>query len=389
MVRLQTLSKSLIAAAALVLSATAGATIKFAPAVNIATGAYSGSTNPPSFAGPGPAPTSSVSADINNDGRPDVINANWWGTGFTIMLNNGNGNFTPLPVPVSDNVQSVAAADVNGDGKVDVVYMTGFQIVTLLGNGAGSFKEASRYSYISGGQEQSLIADFNRDGKPDLAIVSLGNGGGIQVMLGKGDGTFSNGPFTGTLGVVDAAAVANLNNDGIPDLMVLSATTGFSPVSEIYPLVGKGDGSFTAKSPTPFGGIISEDIAVGDLNGDGIDDVVTANSFSFNVTVLLSNPSGGYTQAGSFNGGAGPVSIDLADLDGDGKLDIVEAVVGQAIVQVFPGLGGGNFGPVIQLSVAPFPQSPVLDKFYGSGKLDLVVSGPTQMSVLRNISTLP
>ncbi len=370
--------RTVFAALGLGLSAAASAAIQFGPVVNYPTGAD---------IGPGPAPQGGVAADFNNDGRPDVILINWLGFGLIEELNQGNGVFKHVALPSELWGQGLATADLNNDGNPDLVVTTLTDVVVLLGRGDGTFTELERHPFIIGAQEQTVIVDLNHDGILDLVTITLRGLGGIKVFLGTGGGHFVSGPFTSVVGAISAVAVANLNGDSIPDLAVLSATSlGLVPVSSVVSLMGNGDGTFRTASRKSFKGIISEDIATGDINGDGIDDVVTGDSFSFTISVLLSDGNGNFNQIKTLNGKLGPVSISLTDLDGDGKLDIVEAVVVNPVVQVFPGLGHGQFGPPLVLRVTPFPQTPILADFFGHHKLDMAVGGPFRMSVMENLS---
>ncbi|MDR3419561.1 MAG: VCBS repeat-containing protein [Nevskia sp.] len=362
--------------------ACASTPITFAPQVD-----YSTFVNFTSGIGPGPAPESMVTADVNNDGHPDIIAVNWIGLGLTLSLGRGDGTFaSPQLINFPQFLQSVDAADVNGDGKVDLIVTNAFQVFVLLGDGKGNFTQSWSAPLLTGAQNVAFAADLNGDGKKDIVALTLGNLGGIQSFIGQGNGQFTTGPFTSLPGALSAASLANFNNDGIPDLAVVNASTIGFPLSRVYALLGDGKGGFNTVYSSALAGIIAEDVATADLDGDGVDDIVTADSFSFTVSVILSNGKGGFGQASYYPGSIGPVSIALADLNGDHNLDIIEAVVGTATVQVFPGLGGGRFGSPLQLPVVPFPQTPVIADFNGDGKPDIAVSGPFEMGVLMNTS---
>jgi len=176
-------------------------------------------------------------ADVNGDGRPDLIIAGQncagacsGGGKVSVLLANSNGRGFQPPVVYDSGGQwcsSVAVADVNGDGKPDLVVTnavgkTGGAVGVLLGNGDGSFRPAVMYG--SGERADSvLVADVNGDGKPDL-VVALDTTR-VEVLLGNGDGTFQPGVAYNASGA-RSIAVADLNHDGKLDLVVAGSGGG-------------------------------------------------------------------------------------------------------------------------------------------------------------------
>ena len=220
----------------------------------------------------------------------------------------------------------IAVGDFNGDGKADVVTAnSGGTISVLLGNGSGGFTAGPGSPLSVGGAPQSLaVADFNLDGNADLVATNL-SGNSVMVLLGNGAGGFvaaSNSPFA--VGVAPAAvAVADLNGDGIPD--IVTANSGDNTVTA---LLGDGSGGFAPATGSPFSvGAAPVSVAVKDFNGDGIPDLVTANSASGDLSVLLGITGGGFAPApgNPFAAGNGPASVATADFNGDGKSDFAVA----------------------------------------------------------------
>src|SRR5579872_3945264 len=174
-----------------------------------------------------PFPQSVAIGDFNGDGKQDlavpVYSIFTSFSDLTILLGNGNGTFTQGPVVgvTGQNVNNVVAADFNGDGKLDLAISMpdANEIQVLLGNGDGSFSALSPVS--ANAIFKIATGDFNRDGKPDLVLVNPGTSS-VTVLLGNGDGTFTEKTNIGMSGGAEAVAVGDLNRDGIPDLAVVN-----------------------------------------------------------------------------------------------------------------------------------------------------------------------
>ncbi len=178
---------------------------------------------------PAVVPYSLVVADFNHDGKLDVAAANYMGDTVSLFLGNGNGTFhAPVSYGVGSKPYSVAVGDLNLDGKRDLVTANyggafgGGGISVLLGNGDGTFQQAANYGvgYLN---ESVVIADFNGDGKPDIALATqqfLVQQGLVGVLLGNGDGTFQ-GPLNNSVGLIAySVAAADFNGDGKADIAV-------------------------------------------------------------------------------------------------------------------------------------------------------------------------
>jgi hypothetical protein len=216
-------------------------------------------------------------ADFNGDGKPDLAVSD--GSGVWIMLGNGDATFQPpVNYPIPNGAASLAVGDFNSDGKQDLVAGNDGNLAILLNNGDGTFQPAILYPV---GFEVSNLAvgDFNRDGRLDVAATSFFLGT-VNIYLGNGAGNLTAGAAYHTLGPAGGlcVAVADFNGDGNPDLAV--TTTG-----AIQILLGKGDGSFQRNSFFAVGeGPVYA--AVGDFNRDGKPDLAVANNSSGNASVL-------------------------------------------------------------------------------------------------------
>jgi uncharacterized protein (DUF2141 family) len=312
----------------------------------------------------GEFPSSIVLADVNGDGKLDLIVANECipgncaYSGVSVRLGNGDGTFQS---PVSyrsggyqesdDDVaqSSVAVGDVNGDGKLDLVvenqcafntteYCGNGTVGVLLGNGDGSFQPAVVYD--SGGDWPYSVAlgDLNGSGRLDIVVANCGpidsNGCGsgmVGVLMNNGKGGFQPAVLYSSGGAAATGIfVADVNGDGKLDLLVAnycgSGTIYSCGLGNVGVLLGNGDGTFQPAASYSSGGDYPVALTSTDINGDGNLDIVEVNSGSANIGVLLGNSNGTFQPAvtDTIRGG-NPMAVVAADLNANGKPDLAVA----------------------------------------------------------------
>ena len=299
---------------------------------------------PQAFAA-GTFPIRMALADVNGDGKPDliVVNANGLASKtpstVSVLLGNGNGTFQARQT-FSGGIDPgpVAVADVNGDGKADLVVPNeaSRSVNVLLGNGNGTFQTEQLFS-TDPDPSSLAIVDVNGDGNLDLAVCNAGSNS-LDVLLGNGNGTFQAQQSFATGGYTASVAAGDVNGDGKPDLIVANnRITG-----QVSALFGNGNGTFQA--PRTFAtGFGSGSVALGDVNSDGKLDLAVANGGSSTVSILLGNGDGTFQAQQTFATGSGPGSVALADFNGDGKPDIAVANNDGNTVSVLLGNGNGTF----------------------------------------------
>ena len=264
---------------------------------------------------------------------------------------------------------AVAAADLNHDGRVDVVVANrgSNTLSVLLGVGRGVFAPHTQFA-TGAGPSSVAIADLDGDGQLDL-VATNSAANSVSVLRGTGDGRFlTHIEIPAGIGV-SRVVVAELDGDGRPDIATLNGG-----VNNISVLHGNGDGSFGAAATYPVG-ITPSALAVGDLNGDHRADLVTTNQFGAPVSVLLARPDGTFAPQIQVRFIAlNPSALALADMDGDHVLDLVVASTGFDVVSVLHGNGDGSFVPMVDLAIGLGPYALVAADLDADGGTDLAVA---------------
>jgi chitodextrinase len=270
----------------------------------------------------------------------------------------------------------IAIADFNRDGNGDLAMVSnGSTVKLLLGRGNGSFDPEVLISSGNFFSENVVAVDANGDSNPDLLVQ--GNSS-ISVLLGAGNGTFAAPTTFTTPGIAKMLHTADVNNDGRPD--VVSA----SP-SGVYVHFGNGDGTFGPVYATSKSGCVAQDLMTGDFNEDGRVDVAVLNPCPFGkVSVMLGNGDGTFQPQMD-----APVPFpnfgDAGDLNGDGHLDLAVSTndfqANNAILAVLFGRGDGTFNPAVNFAVGWAPAGVRIGDFNSDGHPDIAATSHETRSI--------
>jgi hypothetical protein len=325
-------------------------------------------------------------ADINGDGNLDWITNGTNTSYVAIGLGRGDGTFLAARNFSADvSPYSVAAADFNKDGKLDLVVTNSGSTDTsiLLGNGDGTFQPAVNIAFPALSPSAVVTGDFNNDGNPDFVVFSQWCpnfvNAPLYTYLGKGDGTFQT-PVTTTLsGLSSCASVNNMvagdfNNDGKLDIAIAYNHDTGNPLIQI--LLGKGDGTFTPLTPFSTGGISFGAMVAGDLNKDGKLDLVATDFRNGQVKTFLGNGDGTFQAPTNLAVGRFPGGVVLGDFRGSGNLDIIVENELDGNAEILPGNGNGTFNSGTLISTGGNPLQNILaGDFNLDGKLDFIGNG--------------
>jgi len=321
-------------------------------------------------------------ADVDLDGRADVLITQVYDRSVSVLFSNGDGTLAPLSPRVNAVTQypwGASAGDFNGDGRIDVVTAIGASadvsalfnpivskpnaVAILLGNGDGTFA-APRYLLVGTDPRAVAQGDFNADGRHDVITANFGDGT-VSVLLGNGDGTFAEPTTLRTDLDPFSIKAADFNGDGRSDFVV-SEQYGSSSPGSLEVFLGNGDGTFAP----PFllqGWLAPSAMATADLDGDGRGDIIVCQRFD-ELTVFFGDPSGVFECSLSIGLPHAADSLVTADVDGDGRPDIVTNRV------VLLAAGDGSFD-VRELPADPSSSSVAVADMDGDGQADLVRVG--------------
>jgi hypothetical protein len=297
-------------------------------------GGFTEVENSPFYAGP--IPNDICINDFNKDGNMDFAFANHEQKYLTILLGNGKGNFTSAPnspfrTEGLPHVHGIAAGDFNNDGRLDLVTDSwgNDQVEVLFGDDTNLFKTSGTFLKVGKRPYQRhRVADLNGDGLDDIVTTNT-EGNNATVLLSTGKGGFNeagDSPFPcgdNPFGI----AINDINADGKPDLAIINSPGSMAEgkgKNGLTVLLGDGTGKFITMKGSPYeAGKIPNRVGIGDVNGDGVNDIVTSDNDSNKIYLFLMSRNGSMLSQSVIIVGNHPKGIAIADLNGNGKADIV------------------------------------------------------------------
>jgi hypothetical protein len=291
---------------------------------------------------------------------------------------------TAMVTGAAGSPTQTVVADFNGDGFPDVATPDAAfgpsSLVIFLGKANGQFE--APISYPAAYFASSIVAgDFNNDGILDLAVMSQGDSGSdgvVALFLGNGDGSFQS-PLSDVIGGLPVSiTLGDFNRDGILDF---ASTDYFANTASVS--IGNGDGTFQA--PVAYGvGSGPYFISGGDFNNDGFQDLTVVNDNDSTVSVLLGKGDGTFRTQKTYGTGLQVEYVTAADLNADGNQDLIVANYAAQNVGVLLGNGDGTFKTQVTYPVGGYDSGIAVGDLNGDGIPDLAVSyyQPPKLGVL-------
>lgn len=331
-------------------------------------GTFTGTLQSPQ--GTGSTTRAVKAADVNNDGKLDLLTANRDSGTISVLLNVGEGNFTAATsFPAGEAPLDLVVGNFTADNNADVVvpnYNTD-SLSVLRGDGQGNF--AAPTSSAAGAFPNAIdAADFDQDGRLDV-VVSNNLSNDVTVAFGNGAGGFARlRSFLAGPGPLDVAA-AKLDGDDNPDIIALNVIEQSS-----YSVLLERPGRSFASGETFRILDNAGPVAVGDINGDGKPDALVSSSSIDGLSVL--NPTiDGSMRVSALDLNEVSTAVLLADLDRDGHNELI--VAGGSDAVGFVGVArpqGGTFGPLVKTTVGGSPSGLDAADFNEDGLLDVAVT---------------
>ena len=339
-------------------------------------------------------PQGVATGDLNNDGRPDVIVANFNDNTVSVLVANVDGSYQPhVDYQVGTEPIAVAVGDMNNDGKMDVVVINNNcpsipcsspgSISVLLGNGDGTLQ--THVDKTVGNSPNALaLGDLNKDGKLDV-VATNGADGTMSFVIGNGDGTLKANRTIPVGNSPHGVVLADFNGDLVLDAVV--ANTGDSNIGLLR---GATNGFHT--QVTFATGLNPASLAVADFNQDGKPDVVTGNSGIASVSIMINNAffTGGFLTHVDLATTDKVNAVAVGDFNKDGFIDVAAAATNSDVVSIELGRGDGTFQFHIDVPSGSDPVALATADVTGDGLTDLIIGNnlDNTVSILPSVGTL-
>jgi hypothetical protein len=357
----------------------------------------------------GSSPSHVALGDIDNDGKLDMITSNWSSNSVSVFRNaavSGTVNSASFAAKAdfttANNPHGLAVGDIDGDGKLDLV------VVNARSNSVGVFRNtsasgsisfASRVDFVVGSDPRGVdLGDIDGDGRLDIAVANY-VGNTVSVLRNTSTpnsintGSFAaNVDFVANTGVFDVV-LGDIDGDGKIDMATGNRNAGnISILRNISSAGNITSASFEAKVDITVG-TWPQNLAMGDLDGDGKSDIAVANAGSSNISLLRNIATSGSITPASFapmamlNLNAGPYGISLGDVNGDGRLDIVVPYSSAASISIFRNTsvqGNITYANRVNITGLSGTEGTAVGDVDGDGKPEIAMTGGSTASVYRN-----
>ncbi len=347
----------------------------------------------------GSGPFSVAICDVDGDGKPDLVVANYSSNTISVFRNTstiGSVSFAAkVDFTAGGGAYSAAIGDVDGDGKPDLV------VVNKLSNTVSVFRNTSTIGSVSFAAKVDFptlttpysvtIGDVDGDGKPDLVVANYGSS---TISVFRNTGTIGSVSFAAKVDFPTwpgplCVAIGDVDGDGKPDLAVVNNAS--STVSVFRNTSTIGSVSFDASVDFTTGSY-PYSVAIGDVDGDGKPDLAVANNASSTISVLRNTGTVGsvsFAARVDFTTGSAPYSVAIGDVDGDGKPDLAAANCISNTISILRNtgtIGSVSFAAKVDFTTGSSPYGVTISDVDGDGKPDMVVAnqGSNSVSVLRN-----
>lgn len=337
-------------------------------------------------------PAQAVSGDFTGDGRLDLALYDPDAGLISIRYGMPGGIFGPGPSwPARVYGKTLATGDLNGDGRADLIWSDSDRTSVSVVLSQGSTWSPRLDLPVHGLHGGLAVADLNHDETLDLVVGSKADDvtEHAQVLLGRGDGTFVEGATMSVAFFATSAILSgDLNGDGITDVLAMN----FNHVTVVFPFLGQGDGTFVPGASFQMD-VPASRAVLHDLNQDGVLDIamvgaqdLVSNPVPGSVSVALGLGNGTFTFPTGFRTGYTATSFAIADFNSDGHPDFGVSDGDGNSASILLGNGDGSFGTAVDLGVGGFPSDIIATDLNGDGRPDLVTCdrGSGTLTLLEN-----